>query len=96
MKQKIGDWTEEQFETKVKKIVTDVVQDVVDETVERKLREIRPPWVDRMLELLDISAGNYKKVDESQELLTERQSEQSEEIEALDIRVSKVEKKLHN
>lgn len=60
----------------------------LEQKIEDKILDIRPPWVDKMLELLDIAAGNYKKVDEAQELLSGRQSEQEE-------RITKIETHLH-
>lgn len=80
MKQKNGDWTKDTFKEEVENIV------------EEKLRTVKPYWVDRMMELLDKSAGNYKKVDETQELLSGRQSEHSDTLEEHETRLQKLEK----
>lgn len=83
MKQKIGDWPEDVFKQKV------------EEVVEEKLKTVKPYWVDKMQETLDKMAGDYKKVDEEQTLLSGKQSEHSDAIEELDTRVTTIEHHLH-
>jgi hypothetical protein len=88
MKKTVGNMSVDEFDASVRK----VVYEIVDKVVEQKIKEIRPPWVDQMLELLDASAGNYKKVDEAQVILTGKQSEQSDQLDNHEHRLEKIEK----
>lgn len=88
MKKKVGDMDEKEFET----LIVRIVRSVVNEIVEEKIEKTKPYWADKMMTALDKAAGNYKKIDQEQTLLSGRQSEHSDDIEDLTKRVGRIEK----